>query len=106
MAGDHLVKLHGMSSKSTVVKGISVRLLDIIAHRSMLETICGDVGNAFVTAPCLEKACSRAGPEFGDKEDSILIIIKALHGLKLSSRAFHTYFFRFHPYCWFFPSEV
>ena len=92
VAGGHLVKLHGMSSKSTVVKGISVRLLDIIAHRSKLETICGDVGNDFVTAPCLEKVFPRAGPEFGDKEDSIVIIIKALYGLKSSSRAFRTYF--------------
>ena len=105
VAGGHLVKLNGMSSKSTVVKGISVRLLDIIAHRSKLETICGDVGNAFVTAPCLEKVFSRAGPEFGDKEDSILIIVKALYGLKSSSRAFRTYFADFIRTAGFIPAR-
>jgi hypothetical protein len=34
-----------------VVKGISIQLLDLIAHHDGLRTPwCGDIGNAFITA--------------------------------------------------------
>ena len=54
--------------------------------------LCGDVGNTFVTAPCLEKVYSRAGPEFGDCHDSIMVLTKALYGLRSSSRTFCGHF--------------
>jgi hypothetical protein len=92
VAGGHLVDSMGISSRSTVVKGISVRLLDLIAHRDNLPILCGDIGNAFITADCLEKIYSRAGPEFGDREGSLMIFKKALYGLRSSSRAFRTHF--------------
>ena len=43
VAGGHMVTLHNMSACLTVVKGISVQLLDIISHRDNLTTLCGDV---------------------------------------------------------------
>ena len=50
VAGGHLVDfLDGISSRSIVVKGISVRLLDILAHRKNLVTLYGNIGNAFLT---------------------------------------------------------
>jgi hypothetical protein len=64
VAGGHLVDSMGISSRSMVIKGISVRLLDLIAHRENLKILCGDIGNAFITADCVEKMNSRAGPEF------------------------------------------
>ena len=92
VAGGHTVDPMGVNSRSTVVKGISVRLLDLIAHRDNLQVLCGDIGNAFITADCMEKIYSRAGPEFGDREGSILVFQKALYGLRSSSRAFRTHF--------------
>ncbi|KAI2506167.1 hypothetical protein MHU86_8302 [Fragilaria crotonensis] len=74
VAGGHMVDPMGINSRSTVVKGISVRLLDLIAHRDNLPILCGDIGNAFITANCLEKIYSRAGPEFDDREGSIMIL--------------------------------
>jgi hypothetical protein len=75
------------------VKGISVRLLNLIAHRDTnLPILCGDIGNAFITADCLEKIYSRAGPEFGDREGSLMVFKKALYGLRSSSRAFRAHF--------------
>ncbi len=50
VAGGHMVDPMGVNSRSTVVKGISVRLLDLIAHRDTLPILCGDIGNAFITA--------------------------------------------------------
>jgi hypothetical protein len=92
IAQGHVVDSSGISTRSTVVKGISVRLLDLIAHRDKLKVLCGDVGNAFVTANCLEKIWSRAGPEFGERCDSIVTLNKALYGLSSSSRAFRATF--------------
>ncbi len=66
VAGGHMVEPRGISSRSTVVKGISVRLLDLIVHHDGLRTLCGDIENAFITADCLEMIYYIAGPEFGE----------------------------------------
>ena len=92
VAGGHLVDPRSISTHSTIVKGVSVCLLDVIAHCDNLKVLCGDVGNTFVTAPCLEKVYSRAGPEFGDRHDSIVVLMKVLYGLWSSSRAFRGHF--------------
>jgi hypothetical protein len=105
VAGGHMIDPRGISSRSTVVKGISVRLLDLIAHRDGLEILCGDIGNAFITADCLEKVYSVAGPEFGDREDSVILLIKALYGLRSSSRAFRAHFADFLRQLGFFPTR-
>jgi hypothetical protein len=39
VAGGHMVEPRGISSRSMVVKGISVRLLDLIGHRDGLRTL-------------------------------------------------------------------
>lgn len=104
VAGGHVVDASFLSVRSTVVKGISVRTLDLIAHRDNLITLCGDIGNAFITADCLEKVYARAGPEFGDAEDSILLIKKALYGLRSSSKAFRSHFAEFLRSCGFTPT--
>ena len=62
--------------------------MDLIAHRNNLKTLCGDIGNVFVTVYCLEKVYARAGIEFGDQEGCIIIMRKALYELESSARAF------------------
>ena len=80
-------------------------MMDIIAHSRKYETLHGDIGNAFVTAPCLEKVYSRCGPEFGELEDCIVIIIKALYGLESSARAFRLFLADYLRSLDFFPSR-
>ena len=70
-----------------------------------MTVLCGDIGNAFVTDPCLKKVYSIAGPEFGQQEDSVLLIRKALYGLKSSSRAFRQFFAEFLRGCDFKPTR-
>ena len=86
VAGGHMVDPMGINSRSTVVKGISVRLLDLVAHRKNLSILCGDIGNAFITAECTEKIY------IGDRVGSVLVLKKALYGLRSSSRAFRAHF--------------
>ena len=47
-----------------------------------------DIRNAYFEALTSEKVCIRAGPEFGELEGHLLIIYKALYGLKTSGKAF------------------
>ena len=95
VAGGHLVDTRGIYSHSSVVKSISIRLLDVIAHKQGLTMLCGDIGNAFVTAPNLEKVYTRAGPEFGELEGLYMYVRKALYGLRSASRAFRLFFAEF-----------
>ena len=57
-----------------------------------MSQLCGDVGNAYVNATTNEKVYARAGPEFGEHEGCIVIIIKALYGLCSSSERWHSHF--------------
>ena len=92
VAGGHVIDASCFYTHSTVVKGVSIRLLHVIAHRDGLRILVGDVGNAFINAKTLEKVYTRAGPEFGDREGCILILCKALYGLKTSGAQWHAYF--------------
>ena len=65
----------GLSTRATVVKGISVRLLDLIADSQNLQVLCGDIGNAFIQANTKEKIYTRCDPEFDEHQHSIAIIV-------------------------------
>ena len=93
VAGGHLIELaDNIKIYSLTVKTLSVRLLDVIADANNLKQLCGDVGNAFVNAYTKEKIYCIAGPEFGDRQGSIIILKKALYGLRSSAERFHAYF--------------
>ena len=84
----NLVDARGLSTRATVVKGISVRPLSVIAHCDGLTEVCGDIGNAFIQAKTKEKVYTQCGPAFGDKEHCIVLIIRALYGLTTSAKRF------------------
>jgi hypothetical protein len=92
VAGGHLIDALDLGIYSTTVKSISVKLLHVIAHKQELKPLCGDIGNAYVNAFTNEKVYAREGPEFGDLEGSIVIILKALYGLRSSSERWHAHF--------------
>ena len=80
----------GMSTRATVVKTISVRLLDVIASAQNLKVLCGDIGNAFIQATTKEKIYTRLGSEFTSRAGCIALIVKALYGLTTSAERFRT----------------
>ena len=60
-----------------------------ISELDGMEPWATDIGNAYLEAVTSEKVCIRVGPEFGPKlEGHLLIIYKALYGLRLSGKAF------------------
>ena len=65
VAGGHLVGALNHDIYSSTVKGVSVKLLHVIAHKTGMTQLCGDVSNAYVNAFTNEKVYAVAGKEFG-----------------------------------------
>ena len=82
----------GFSTRATFVKGILVRVLDLIAESQGLEVLCGDIGHAFIQAFTKEEVFTQCGREFGDGAQCNAIIIKALYGLTTSAERYRTLF--------------
>jgi Reverse transcriptase (RNA-dependent DNA polymerase) len=60
-----------------------------LAELSKLQLWATDIGNAYLKAYMTEKVYVIAGPEFGEREGHILIISKALYGLRSSGARWH-----------------
>ena len=86
VAGGHVVDSSMYESYSSVVQTRTIRILETIALNEGLRFVTGDIGNAFVQADTNEKIFTVAGPEFGDKEECVVILKKALYGLATSAR--------------------
>ena len=72
---------------SSVVGRDSVRIAFLYAALNDLDVLGCDVSNAYLNAPCREKLWIEAGPEFGDDQGSVIIIQRALYGLRSSGAA-------------------
>ena len=82
---------------STVVSRDSVRIILLIAALNDLDILSGDIQNAYLTAPNREKVWIRAGDEFKyvsgmqDLIGKILIVTRALYGLKSAGASFRAF---------------
>ena len=73
---------------SSVVSRDSVRIALTIAALNDLDILARDIQNAYLTALCRENIWTRAGPEFGSEEGTMMIVKMALYSLKSSGAAF------------------
>lgn len=88
VAGGHLTDVPNESVYSGVVSLRGIRLLLLIAELNDMKVWATDIGNAFLESKTNEKVYVIAGGEFGDLKDHVLIIIRALYGLRTSSKRF------------------
>ena len=77
---------------SSVVSLRSMRLVLTLAELNGLNVMVGDISNAYLMAKTTEKVFFIAGPEFGELEGHVMIIVKALYGLRRSGAAYHAFF--------------
>ena len=84
VAGGHTTETPNAMTYSSVVSRDSVRLAFMLAALNNLDVVSADVGNSYLNAPCKEKIWTQAGIEFGSNAGSVLIIVRALYGLKSS----------------------
>jgi len=82
VAGGHLTDAPVESVYSGVVSLRGVRFTVFLAQLNDLKVFQTDVGNAYLEAKTKEKVYVIAGPEFQQLEGHILVIYKALYGLK------------------------
>jgi hypothetical protein len=92
VAGGHMTATPKDSGYSGVVTLRLLRLCMLLAELNGLKVKAANIGNAYLEANTKEKVYIIAGPEFGDQEGHVLIIIKALYGLRTSGARFHEQF--------------
>ena len=88
VADGHLTDMPLNSVYAGVVSIRGLRMCIFLAELNGMEAYATDVGNAYLEAITQEKVCIKAGPEFGDLEGHLLIVYKALYGLRSSGKQF------------------
>ena len=89
VADGHLTDIPDDSVYSSVVSLRGLRILLFLAELNGLEVWGTDIGNAYLEAQTSEQVCIRAGPEFRGMENHLLLIHKALYGLRSSGARWH-----------------
>ena len=93
VAGGHLTDPPTSMTYASVVSRESVRIAFLIAALNDLQILCGDIGNAYLNALTTEKIYYRAGNEWEPLvKGRVLVIIRALYGLKTSANAYELTF--------------
>ena len=92
VADGHLTEIPLDSVYSGVVSLRGFRIVLFLSEHNNLELWATDIGNAYLEAFTSEKVYIIAGPEFGDLQGHILIISKALYGLRSSGARWHDRF--------------
>jgi len=90
VANGHKTKPPASITYSSVASRDSVRIALTIASLNSLHVSVCDIGNAYLNATCREKLWTIAGPEFGSDKGSVMIIARALYGLKSSEAAWRS----------------
>ena len=89
VAGGHLTDPNTEGTYSGVVSLRTMRIALVAAELNLLETMVGDVSSAYLEAFTQEKVCFIAGPEFGLLQGHLLVIDRALYGLRTSGARWH-----------------
>ena len=88
VAGGHMTEPPKDSTYSSVVSRDSVRLFFLIAALNDMDVLACDIQNAYLNAPTKEKVWFRGGKEMGPDEGKVIVIVRALYGLKSSGARF------------------
>ena len=89
VADGHLTAIPIDSVYSSVVTLRGLRIMLFLAELNKLDTWATDIGNAYLEAFTSELVFIIAGPEFGELAGHLLIIRKALYGLRSSGLRWH-----------------
>lgn len=90
VAGGNWTEPLSTDAYSGVVSIDTIRLAFLIAEMNELTAIATDISQAYLYGHTKEKVYTRAGPEFGELEGRLLVIEKAIYGLRGSSYAWHS----------------
>lgn len=89
VADGHLTDVPIDSVYSGVVSLRRIRMLIFLAELHNLEVWGTDITSAYLEAYTAEKVCLYAGPDFGNCKGHLLIVSRALYGLRSSGARWH-----------------
>ena len=95
VASGNKTKAPSSITYSSIVSRDSVWIAFLVAALNDLNIMAADIGNVYLNAPCHEKVWLIAGPEFGDEEGSVFLIVHALYGLKSVGSSWQLFFSSF-----------
>ena len=93
VAGGHQTSTPVYSVYSGVVSLIGIRVVTLLAELNALEIWGTDIGNTYLESYTKEKVVFRGGLEFGKLEGHLLVIIKALYGLRSNGACWYDQLF-------------
>jgi hypothetical protein len=88
VAGGHLTQAPATITYASVVSRETMHLALTFASLNDIEVKVGNVLNAYITAPVMEKVWTIFGPKFGHDSGKSAVIVCALYGLKNAVAAF------------------
>ena len=77
---------------SSVVSRESVRIAFLTAGLNDVDISACDISGAYLNAPAGEKVWFLAGRECGGDKDKVMVVVRALYGLKSSAKAWRNFF--------------
>ena len=92
VAGGHMTEAPVTVTYSSVILRESIRLAFLIAELNGLQVKTCDIGNAYLNAPCREKIWFEGGTECGEKKGKVLVVTRALYGLKSAGASWRATF--------------
>ena len=90
VAGGHTTETPSTITYSSVVSRDSVRLAFLIAGLNTVDIMSCDLQNAYLNAKCREKIWFEGGLECGEDRGKVLIVVRALYGLKSAGAAWRS----------------
>ena len=91
VAGGHLTDPPTSMTYSSVVGRDSVRIGFLIAALNDLDILAGDIQNAYLNAETKENIYFIAGDEWKANRGRIVVVVRALYGLKSSALQFRNH---------------
>ena len=88
VTGGHTTETPAALTYASVVSRDSVRIALTIVALNNLKVFSCDIQNAYLTVKCREKILTIPGPEFGSDAGKLMIILRALYGLKSRGAVF------------------
>ena len=85
VAGGHLTDPPSSMTYASVISRDSVRIAFSLVALNDLNVLAGDIQNAYLHAGTKEKLFFYAGDEWKSDKDKVVVIVRALYGLKYSA---------------------
>ena len=89
VSGGHTTEAQSSIMYSSVVSRVSVRLANTIAALNGVEIMSCDLENAYINAMCCNNIWFEGGTECGEDKVKLLIVVRALYGLKSAGSSWH-----------------